>query len=153
MTSAKKDTSPERAPRHWVFIRIAYTGKGPPGPQLLSKRTSLEVGLEADGVGTVSSGEACHGYADTHVRTTDPEHTKTRAVHHLNRLHLAARARLYTNRMRCRRCKGSGVEPCATCNGSGRGGASNATCGACMGAGNVDKKCAECRGATMVPTS
>jgi hypothetical protein len=93
--AAKQSTapasSPSSGPRQKLRIRVAYTGKGPPGEQLRERCSRLEDMLVEEGAGVLGPGAVGDGAVDIYITTRDVERTKAAAWKIVNDLGLSSR--------------------------------------------------------------
>jgi len=89
--------------RQRVHIRIAYQGRGKPGPQLAERCEALvhELALETD-IGKPHEHKAGDGSVDIYVITRSAEHTIKTAWRIVNALGLAARATIQIDNEKAR---------------------------------------------------
>lgn len=89
--TARASTEDPPSKRQKVHIRIGYTGKGRPGPQLAQRCETLVRMLVHGDAGVVDERRAGDGAVDIYVVTRFPDHTIELARRITNELGLAAR--------------------------------------------------------------
>ena len=78
-------------PRQKVHIRIAYQGKGPPGPILRERCDRVEETLAQEAGGTLGESRYGDGTVDIYVSTREAQRTIPAAWKIINHLGLSAR--------------------------------------------------------------
>ena len=87
--SAAPGTRP--GPRQKVHIRIAYQGKGPPGPILRERCDRVEESLVQEAGGTIGESRCGDGTVDIYVSTREAQRTIPVAWKIISHLGLGAR--------------------------------------------------------------
>src|SRR5262245_37912928 len=90
--SAAPVATPPVGPRQSVHIRVTYTGKGPPGPNLRSRCETLGHKLVEAEAGQIQRSTSGEGSVDIYVMTRNTPSTVTKAWEILNGLGLSSRS-------------------------------------------------------------